>query len=69
MNVPKSVLSSLRLASGVNNRPVSWEIVKVLLVVTSVPSAVVTVPPVGMAVTVMVKLLPSASVGVLISRA
>jgi hypothetical protein len=57
------------LASGVNTRPVSWEIVKVLLTVTSVPSVMVKVPPVGTAVTVIVKLSPSASVGVLISRA
>ena len=43
--------------------------VKVELVVTAVPSAVAKVPPLGTEVTVMVKLLPSASVGVVISRA
>jgi hypothetical protein len=43
--------------------------VKVILLVTSVPSAVVKVPPVGKPVTVMVKLSPSASVGVVIPRA
>ena len=59
----------MRLASGVNTRPVSWETVRVELVVTAVPSAVAKVPPLGTAVTEMVKLLPSASVGVAISRA
>ena len=43
--------------------------VRVVLVVTAVPSAVAKVPPLGTAVTEMVKLLPSASVGVVISRA
>jgi hypothetical protein len=43
--------------------------VKVILLVTSVPSAVVKVPPVGKPVTVMVKLSPSASVGVVIPKA
>ena len=43
--------------------------VKVLLTVTSVPSAMVKVPPVGTAVTVIVKLSPSASLGALILRA
>ena len=59
----------MRLVSGVNTRPVSWVMVSVELVVTAVPSAVAKVPPLGTAVTVMVKLLPSASVGVVISRA
>ena len=43
--------------------------VKLELVVTAVPSAMAKVPPLGTAVTEMVKLLPSASVGVAISRA
>ena len=43
--------------------------VKLELVVTAVPSAMAKVPPLGTAVTEMVKLLPSASVGVVISRA
>ena len=43
--------------------------VRLELVVTAVPSAVAKVPPLGTAVTEMVKLLPSASVGVVISRA
>ena len=43
--------------------------VKVILLVTSVPSAVVKVPPVGNPVTVIVKLSPSASVGVVIPKA
>ena len=59
----------MRLAAGVNTRPVSWLRVRVELVVTAVPSAVAKVPPLGTAVTVMVKLLPSASVGVLILSA
>ena len=63
------MLSLLRLASGVNTKPVSWEIVRVELVVTSVPSEVFKVPPVGTAVTVMVKLFPSGSVGAVILSA
>ncbi len=43
--------------------------VSVELVVTAVPSAVAKVPPLGTAVTVMVKLLPSASVGAVMPRA
>ena len=43
--------------------------VKVILLVTSVPSAVVKVPPVGKPVTVTVKLSPSASVGEVIPKA
>jgi hypothetical protein len=43
--------------------------VKVLLTVTSVPSAKVKVPPVGTTVTVIVKLSPSASLGAVILRA
>ena len=62
-------MSSLRLASGVNTRPVSWETVKVLLTVTLVPSAKVKVPPVGTAVTVIVRLSPSTSLGAVILRA
>ena len=40
-----------------------------VLVVTVVPSAVAKVPPLGTAVTEMVKLLPSGSVGAVIARA
>ena len=69
MNIPKLVVSSLRLASGVNTRPVSWEMVRLILVVTVVPSAVAKVPPLGTAFTEMLKLLPSASVGAVIARA
>ena len=43
--------------------------VKVILLVTSAPSAVVKVPPVGNPVTVIVKLSPSASEGDVIARA
>jgi len=59
----------LRLASGVNTRPVSWVMVRVELAVTAVPSAIAKVPPLGTAVTVMVKLLPSGSVGAVMLRA
>ena len=57
-------MSSLRFKSGVKIRPVSCEIVKVISLVTSVPSAVLRVPPVGNPVTVTVKESPSESVGV-----
>ena len=43
--------------------------VRLELVVTAVPSAVAKVPPLGTAFTEIVKLLPSASVGAVISRA
>ena len=43
--------------------------VRVELVVTAVPSAMAKVPPLGTAVTVMVKLLPSGSVGAVMPRA
>ncbi|GIT34327.1 MAG: hypothetical protein Ct9H300mP4_06460 [Gammaproteobacteria bacterium] len=43
--------------------------VRLVLVVTVVPSAVAKVPPLGTAFTEMLKLLPSASVGAVIARA
>ena len=52
--------------SGVNVSPVSWVIEILLLVLTSLPSEVFIVPPLGTAVIVIVRLSPSASVGALI---
>ena len=69
MKEPNSVVSLLRFVSGVYTKPVSWEIVRVVLLVTSVPSAVFKVPPVGTVVTVMVKLFPSGSFGAVMLRA